>query len=83
VCHGLVERLEIFERGLGFVWVVVVDVGRAAGGRAPDVGLLLAQLPGEVSRSNGWASGCEERGVRNAEWRKGPVHGDQLGLPGA
>ena len=47
--HGLVERLEVFERGL-----VAFLRGRAEVfveppvGRAPGVGLLRAQLPGEV-----------------------------------
>ena len=49
VGHGLVERLEVFERGL-----VAFLRGRAEVfveppvGRAPGVGLLRAQLPGEV-----------------------------------
>ena len=47
--HGLVERLEVFERGL-----VAFLRGRAEVfveppvGRATGVGILLAELPGEI-----------------------------------
>ena len=73
VGHGLVERLEVFERGL-----VAFLRGRAEVfveppvGRAPGVGLLRAQLPGEVFAQERMRIERDERAGRVA------VHREQL-----
>ena|SRR5437667_3174713 len=49
VGYGLVERLEIFECGLGLVRRARAEVFvESPVGRVPSVGVLPAQLPGEV-----------------------------------
>ena len=71
VGHGLVERLEVFERGL-----VLVLRGRAEVfveppvGRAPGVGLLRAQLPGEVFAQQRMRIERDERAGRVAVHRE-------------
>ena len=74
VGHGLVERLEVFERGL-----VAFLRGRAEVfveppvGGAPGLGLLRAELPGEVFAQ-------QRMGIEASERRRtaSPVHREQL-----
>ena len=73
VGHGLVERLEVFERGLGSVRRCRAEVFvEPLVGSAPGAGLSRAQLLGEVFAQQRMSIKREERAGSVAVYRQQP-----------